>query len=69
MFQLFIYIGCGLIAISGIAVGAWTSPDQQRANFYTEQPSDRKIKRMVATWSLVLAVICFSISGMIYWLG
>ncbi|CAM3484768.1 DUF5316 family protein [Paenibacillus lupini] len=62
----FIYIGCAFIFISGLMVGAWTTADQQRANFNTEVPSERKIKRKIATISAGLGVICFAIAAAIY---
>jgi hypothetical protein len=68
MFQFFLYIGCGFILISGIALGAWTTPEQQRRNFNSEQPSDRRVRNKVAAWSFVLALIFLAIAGMIYWL-
>ncbi|GMK45595.1 DUF5316 family protein [Paenibacillus glycanilyticus] len=68
MFQLFIYIGCGFILISGVALGAWTTPEQQRRNFNSEQPSDKRMRNKVATWSFLLALVCLAIAGLINWL-
>ncbi|MCM3627227.1 DUF5316 domain-containing protein [Paenibacillus glycanilyticus] len=64
-----IYIGIGFIFISGIAVGAWTTAQQQRANFNTEQPSDRRIKSKIATWSLVLGLLSFGLAAVVHWMG
>ena len=52
----FFYLGIILIFVSGICIGAWTTGNQQRGNFYSESNEDRKIKKKVATWSALAGV-------------
>lgn len=64
--QWFIYIGIGCIFISGLMVGAWTTGQQQRGNFYSENKAERKVKSKVATATLILGLISFGIAYLIH---
>ncbi|OME67397.1 hypothetical protein BK120_34190 [Paenibacillus sp. FSL A5-0031] len=64
--QWFIYIGIGFIFISGLMVGAWTTGEQQRGNFYSEDKSERAIKRKISTVTLLLGLISFGIAYLIH---
>lgn len=64
--QWFIYIGIGFIFISGLMVGAWTTGEQQRGNFYSENKSGRPMKRKISTVALLLGLISFGIAYLIH---
>lgn len=59
MIEIFIYLGLGLILVSGICVGAFTTGYQQRGNYYSEQEDDRRMKRKISTWTAIGAIISF----------
>ncbi|OAB41637.1 DUF5316 family protein [Paenibacillus glacialis] len=64
--KFFIYLGIVLIFVSGLCIGAWTTGNQQRRNFYSEPKEGRKIKNKVATWSALVGVGSFAIAGLMY---
>ncbi|WP_163102118.1 DUF5316 family protein [Peribacillus alkalitolerans] len=59
-------IGGLALVVSAIFLGAWTSGDQQRANFNSETEHDRDFRTRVGLWSGGIAVLSFGIEGIIY---
>lgn len=67
--QFFLYLGLGLILVSGICVGAFTTGHQQRGNFYSEQKEERNMKRKVATWTAAGSIGSFALAYLIHLFG
>lgn len=67
--QWFLYLGVLCFFITGLCVGAWTSGDQQRANFHLEPKEDRKLKHKVAIWSALVGIVSFAVVGLLYFLS
>lgn len=68
MVNFFMIIGVIGIIISGIFIGAWTSGQQQRANFHSETKEHRHFRTKVAIVSGLIGLISFGIAGLIYFL-
>lgn len=67
--NFFIYLGIILIFVSGLCIGAWTTGNQQRGNFYSESKQNREIKKKVATWSTLAGICSFTVAGLMYFLS
>ncbi|WP_438448134.1 DUF5316 family protein [Gorillibacterium sp. sgz5001074] len=57
MAEWLLYIGIGLLFITGILTGGFTTADQQRANFSTESSEDRLQKDKWSTWTALARVV------------
>ena len=68
MLKIFLIIGIIAIIISGIYIGAWTSGQQQRANFHSETEDDRNIRTKVAMISGLIGFLSLGMAGLIYFL-
>ena len=68
MLKIFLVIGIIAIIISGIYIGAWTTAQQQRANFHSETEEYRKHRTKIAMVSGLIGFLSLGIAGLIYFL-
>lgn len=68
MFNFFMVIGTVAIVISGVAIGAWTSGMQARANFATETKAHRDQRNKLGLYTGIIGLVSFSIAGLIWYL-
>lgn len=67
MLQLFFIVGVIGIIVSAIFIGAWTSGQQQRANFHTETEDHRNFRTKIALISALVGFISLGIAGVLYY--
>ena len=64
--EYFIYVGIGLLVVSGLILGVFTTGPQQRANFFTTPEEDLRKKQKISTILALLAVVSFAIAYIIH---
>jgi len=66
--KFFLIVGVIGILISGIFIGAWTSGQQQRANFHSETDDDRNLRTKIGIISGLIGLVSLGVAVLIYFL-
>ncbi|NMO94742.1 DUF5316 family protein [Paenibacillus lemnae] len=61
-----LYLAAICLFIGGALGGAWTTGDQQRANYYSDSKEDRQFKQKLANKFFIAGALFLVVAGVIY---